>query len=165
MEWRQFAGATIFCLFGATVGVAIEGVYLPIQFLLGEWACGFMWGYFYRQWLLDEGLLPLSSLRRFRVLEYLGIGMPETHEIDRLERFRLRHRCKITMISSWFLVVCGIVSILTIKMLTLQIASIALVSTVFSSFASGYVYRQHIVDQGRCPKWRFLRLVGDCADS
>lgn len=143
------------------MGVAIKGVFLPIQFHLGQWAFGFMWGYFYRQWLLDEGRLPLSSLRHHIAMEYLGFGMPETQEIDRLEQFRRRHGWKITLGSSVLLLSIGVISIITKIVVGIVIS---LVGALWAAFLSGYTYRQHVVDRGRCPKWQFLRLIGDCPD-
>lgn len=160
--WHQAVGYTMFCLFWATVGAVVGLVFMPIMFLVSTWPFGFICGYFYCQWLLDEGQLPLSSIRNFRVMKYLGVGLPMSSEINRLENFRLRNGWKITFVSSILLLVFGTIFIIT---KVSEGIVISLPGTPWLALLSGYSYRQHIIDRGRCPKWRFLRLIGDCADS
>lgn len=38
------------------------------------------------------------------------------------------------------------------------------VGAVPIAFMSGYFFRQKVIDDGKCPRASFLRMIGDCED-
>lgn len=155
------ASCTVLLVFCSAIGTAVGLVFMPIQFLISAWPLGWMWGYLYCQWLLDHGRRPFVLFRHDSGHEGQQKESPSGLEEGKVAGHIYGYGWKATFTGSLFLLACGIISIM--QKLSLVIA-IPLVGTPWLAFLAGYGYRRDLVNQGRCPKWRFLRLTGDCVD-
>jgi uncharacterized membrane protein HdeD (DUF308 family) len=156
-EWKRYRPATVFVVVVMYIpGLILQAAFLLAFPLVSVWAFTFMWGYLYRQSVIDNG-------RRLR-WEFLRLDTDRTpedrHDVpDRLERFRRRNAWRLTLIASVVLLVAGLLAIPSRVLIAEAIAPLLI---GWLAVLAGYHYREHVVESGRCPRWRFLRVTGDC---
>lgn len=158
-QWRQFRQVTLFSL----VAMYVPGLLLNLQYLSGiallwTWTCAFMWGYLYRAHASQQDQESASPFER---------GGCETGSKDPLPTSG--HRVGSQLWASWRTtmvnaVILGLVSAGGIVTGVEIVEGLAVPLAGWLALLAGFRYRETVDNETGCPRWRFLRVVGDCLD-